>query len=260
MKPPPRIVVDPDLAPDVRALLVEWENARFKLHELRDLPPLPEGEAGERLPLVTPKTMAVVGLQVVLAVVLAVAFGWSLFLPLLVIPLLTGAGMVVWGLGPRAARDRVLAIRRAYDQYVLASDLDEESRELLARAHEAVRAVLRSQVHADGTLDHIRNEVVLPRAEWEIASALRGVSTLRARHPDLAGKAVGDAGRTLAATVRAVRDRVTALEAYAEQVKAADAAALLPGQHSTADLDTLTAQARAATASLRQDVQLPELS
>jgi hypothetical protein len=256
----PRIVVDPDLAPDVREFLVEWENARFRAHELRDLPPLAEGEVGERLPLVSAKTVAVVGVEAVLAVVLAVVFGWGLFLPLLVIPVLTGAGMVAWGLGPRAARDRVLAVRRAYDQFVLASDLDEESRELLARAHGAVRAVLRSQVHADGTLDHIRNEVVLPRAEWEIASALRGVSTLRMRHPDLARDAAGDAGRTLAATVGAVRERVESLENYAEQVKAADAAALLPGRHSVTDLDALTAQARAATASLLKDVRLPELS
>lgn len=257
---PPRIVIDPDLPSDVHDLLTEGVNLRFRAYDLRELPPLNAGEVGERVPLISRTTVAVVGVEVVLAVLLAVVLGVGVtgVLLLLAVPVVTGAGMVFWTLGPRAARDRVLAIRRAHDRYVVPEDLDEESSDLLGRAHQAVRAVLRSQVHADGTLDHVRNEVTLPRIEWEIASSLRGVSKLRTRHPGLDKDDVGDAGRALAETVAAIRKRVTALEAYADQVKAADAAALLPGQHSAADLDALTAQAQAATASLN-DVRLPDV-
>ncbi|MUN38738.1 hypothetical protein [Actinomadura litoris] len=245
----PRIVVDPDLPEDVRTLLTEWENAKVKLYDLRDLRPLSEGE-DKRLPLVSGKTMATVAGGVALDVLLTLTIGWGLvgFLLLFIVPMLVGAGMVLWGLTPRYWRDQKLTLRRAHGRYVLATDLDEESRTLLARTHRAISTVLRSQVHADGTLDHIRNEVVLPRMEWEIASALRGVSELRRRHPELRQSSANDAGRTLAATLTALRQRIAALEEYAEQTKKADAAALLPGDHAAADLDALTAQARAATA------------
>ncbi|MBT2208693.1 hypothetical protein [Actinomadura sp. NEAU-AAG7] len=209
----PRIVVDPDLPEDVRSLLTEWENGEGKPYSLQSLRPLSEGE-DQRLPLVSGKTMATVAGGVALDALLTVAIGWepSGFLVLLILPMLVGAGMVLWGLTPRYWRDQNLTLRQAHGRYVLAADLDEESRMLLARTHWAITTVLCSQVRADGTLDHIRNEVVLPRMEWEIAWSLRGISKLRCRYPELRQGTVADAGRTLAATMTALRQRIAALE------------------------------------------------
>jgi hypothetical protein len=248
---PPKIIVDPGLPEDVRSLLLKWEDAEVKPYNLRDLPPLRKGDDDGQLPLVNARTIAAVGAGLALVLALTLIFGWGLttFLVLLVIPVLAGAATTLWSLTPRYWRNQALTIRRAYHRYVLPADLDEESRTLLTRAHHAVRTVLRSQVHADGTLDHIRNEVVLPRVEWEIASSLRGVSELRRRHPELVQADEG-AGQALSTTVDTLRQRVAALEEYAEHVKAADAAALQPGEHSATELDALTVQAQAATASL----------
>lgn len=263
---PPAIVTDPELPPDVRELLINMQTTEFRVHGLRELPPLGEGEVVARPPLVPGKVQAVVGAGVVLAVLVTVAAGWGPvgFAVLLAIVLLAGAGMVVWWLDVRERRYRALIARSAHDRYVLPEDLDKESLKLLARAHQAVRTVLRSKVHASGTLDHIRNEVVLPRVEWEIASLLRGVSELRSRHPELAGKDNGgQAANVMAATVSSIRQRVATLEEYAEQVKAADAAALLTpaeARHSADDIAALTAQARAAIERLRDVVDLPEIS
>ncbi|WP_157254810.1 hypothetical protein [Nonomuraea typhae] len=118
-------------------------------------------------------------------------------------------------------------LRRTYGRYIGPDELDTGSRDLLARAQAAVDLVFGSEVHQAGLLDSIHNQVVLPRQEWEIAQALRGLSQLRQRHPDLSiptggpdEGALSPAARTFREALETVSDRVRALERYAEQVKA----------------------------------------
>jgi len=122
---------------------------------------------------------------------------------------------------------------RDRDRIVDPSDLDDPCRELLLRAQRAIAAVLGSEVYASDMLDHAAGEMVLRWHEWDIAAALREITRLRAELA--ASAAAGGAGPMAAAVLdsqqRAVtlaRDaaeaRVGALESYAVQVQAADAA------------------------------------
>ena len=119
------------------------------------------------------------------------------------------------------------------DRIVGPSDLDDPCRELLLRAQRAIAAVLGSEVYASDMLDHAAGEMVLRWHEWDIAAALREITRLRAELA--ASAAAGGAGPMAAAVLdsqqRAItlaRDateaRVGALESYAVQVQAADAA------------------------------------
>ena len=122
---------------------------------------------------------------------------------------------------------------RDRDRIVDPSDLDDPCRELLLRAQQAIAAVLGSEVYASDMLDHAAGEMALRWHEWDIAAALRTITRLRA---ELAASAAAGGARPMAAAVldsqqRAVtlaRDateaRVGALESYAVQVQAADAA------------------------------------
>ena len=122
---------------------------------------------------------------------------------------------------------------RDRDRIVDPSDLDDPCRELLLRAQRTIATVLGSEVYASDVLDHAAGEMVLRRHEWDIAAALREITRLRAELA--ASAAVGGAGPMAAAVLdsqqRAItlaRDateaRVGALESYAVQVQAADAA------------------------------------
>ena len=119
------------------------------------------------------------------------------------------------------------------DRIVDPSDLDDPCRGLLLRAQRAIAAVLGCEVYASDMLDHSAGEMVLRWHEWDIAAALREITRLRAGLA--ASAAAGGAGPLAAAVLdsqqRAVtlaRDatgaRVGALESYAVQVQAADAA------------------------------------
>ena len=122
---------------------------------------------------------------------------------------------------------------RDRDRIVDPSDLDDPCRELLLRAQRTIATVLGSEVYASDMLDHAAGEMVLRCHEWDIAAALREITRLRAELA--ASAAVGGAGPMAAAVLdsqqRAItlaRDateaRVGALESYAVQVQAADAA------------------------------------
>jgi hypothetical protein len=250
---PPRIAVDPDLPLDVQNLLVEWETAEFKVSGLRELGRPPTGRSERPRPLVTRRFLATAGGTTAAVVALTVTLGWGLvaFLILMLVPI--GAGGVVFlaDLSRRYNAERYRLLRSAYDQYVLPEDLNEPARDMLARTQRAVDSVRLSPVNQEGLLDHVGNRVVLPGLEWEIAAALHRVSRLRADQPDGAEGPVSDAAA-------GIERRVAALEAYAEQVKAADAAyavAPLEAQQPAADLDGLTVQARAATEALHETVQ-----
>jgi hypothetical protein len=107
-------------------------------------------------------------------------------------------------------------------------DLDRDYRTPLARAQHAIDHVLASDVRAAGLLE--ADEPALRRHEWEIACALREMTRV-------ASASDGDAsiGEMTAAVVEAQRNaldlalqattrRIAALEQYADEVLAADAA------------------------------------
>jgi hypothetical protein len=134
----------------------------------------------------------------------------------------------------QAAADREIyeQLRWYEGRYVLAEDLDESSRRLLARAHRAVTAVTESTVNAEGLLDDVRNSVMLPAQEWEIARLLAKLSALRTKHretvtdglsPEVAVVAEPLA-RALDSSEDAVVARVEALERYAANVAEAERA------------------------------------
>ena len=124
---------------------------------------------------------------------------------------------------------------RDRDRFVEPSDLDDSCREVLLRAQRAIGAVLGSGVHAGDLLDHAPGERVLRWHEWDIAAALREITRLRA---ELGSSAAAGAAGPMAAAVLdsqqralmlardAIAARVSALERYAAQVGAADAAQL----------------------------------
>jgi hypothetical protein len=123
---------------------------------------------------------------------------------------------------------RYRELARHSEQVIFPDTLHHDSRRLLARAQNAIDAILSSQVRAVGLL--VADEPVLRRHEWEIACALRELTRLRALSASTA-----DAGALTAAVLDAQRQalgiaadatdsRVSALERYAEQVEAADAA------------------------------------
>ncbi|MEV5571565.1 hypothetical protein AB0L06_16060 [Spirillospora sp. NPDC052269] len=149
------------------------------------------------------------------------------------------------------------------DRFVVADDLDEEARPLLARTQTAVDAVRESDVNQEGLLESAENAVILPREEWEIAHALARQSRLRADEPD------GDDLPELEAALRPLREkldrsvtavtrRIEALERYAEHVRAADEA--LRAQRR---LDNITGRAHEydelVAETVRDDMALPEI-
>lgn len=129
--------------------------------------------------------------------------------------------------------------REVYEQlrwyegrYVLTDDLDEASARLLARAQRAIAAVTESRVNAAGLLDDVRNAVMLPAQEWEIARLLAKLSALRTKHRETVSKgltpeveAVAEPlARALDSSEAAVLARVEALERYASNVADAERA------------------------------------
>ncbi|MEV4889978.1 hypothetical protein AB0K48_11375, partial [Nonomuraea sp. NPDC055795] len=103
---------------------------------------------------------------------------------------------------------------------------------LLGRAGRAIQAVLASRVNAEGLLDDVRNGVMLPAEEWEIARLLAKLSSLRAQHhrtvstglaPEVEAVAAPLA-RALDSSEAAVVARVEALERYATHVAEAERA------------------------------------
>ncbi|MER6172861.1 hypothetical protein [Streptosporangium sp. NPDC001681] len=118
-------------------------------------------------------------------------------------------------------------------RYLLpAEDFDYNAGQLLERAQQAIDFILRSRVNAMGMLDDVRNAVMLPSQEWEIAQLLSKLSALRNEHHEFAyggstpevAAAMAPLERALAASEAAVLARVEALERYAGHVSDAERA------------------------------------
>lgn len=142
-----------------------------------------------------------------------------------------------------------VAARTHHGRYLTAADFDTRSRVLLRRAQDAIDAVTSSKVYRDGLVDEPAVNAALAEQEWDIALALREQARLRARRAELSQVHTGPLAVTLLdGQFRAARlaeasvaRRVAALERYAGEVRAADAAyrdwqsaaavAELDGQH-----------------------------
>ncbi|MCF6471374.1 hypothetical protein FAF44_23705 [Nonomuraea sp. MG754425] len=117
-------------------------------------------------------------------------------------------------------------------RYVLTEDLDESSARLLARAQHAIETVTGSRVNAEGLLDDVRNAVMLPAQEWEIARLLAKLSALRTKHRQTVSQGLtpeveavaAPLARALDSSEEAVVARVEALERYAANVTDAERA------------------------------------
>ncbi|WP_206068294.1 hypothetical protein [Nonomuraea composti] len=128
---------------------------------------------------------------------------------------------------------KLFSLLRCYEgHYVLVEDLDASAGRLLTRARRAIFVVTASEVNAKGLLDDVRNAVMLPAQEWEIARLLAKLSAVRAMHgatvsqgltPE-AEAAVMPLTRALDLSEKAVLARVVALERYAAHVSEADRA------------------------------------
>ncbi|MGJ6969782.1 hypothetical protein ACSDR0_48715 [Streptosporangium sp. G11] len=127
---------------------------------------------------------------------------------------------------------------RYRDSYVLPDDFDADASRLLGRSRLAVDSVLRSRVNAEGLLDDVRNAVMLPPQEWEVARLLAKLSSLRGEHRDLmrggvtpeVAAVMKPLEQVLANSENAVIARVEALERYAAHVADAERAYRARGQ------------------------------
>lgn len=117
--------------------------------------------------------------------------------------------------------------------YIDPTTLGKPERELLLRAQQAITAALKSGVHADNLVEHTVTDKILRRHEWEIATNLRDIHKLsveleqstRAGTPGPRTTAVLRSQRhALTVATEATVSRIKALERYAEQLWAADAA------------------------------------
>ncbi|MFB4313653.1 hypothetical protein [Actinomadura sp. 21ATH] len=149
---------------------------------------------------------------------------------------LAGAAAVAFGvLIGRCGEGRAGALaRRLHGSYVVPEDLDAATALLLGRVQKAIRVVLNAEVIREGLLDDLRNAVMLPAQEWEVAQTLREISRLSeeqrvarraGRNAELA-QMMGSQAKALELATASVTERIEAVERYAEQVKAADQALL----------------------------------
>ncbi|UBU17692.1 hypothetical protein [Nonomuraea gerenzanensis] len=232
-----KVIVDPVVPDDVAAFLREH---RKLLPRIRSgwVPPnrghSPVARAAGRLAAAaTALAAAVYGL---------VLFVAERYTPFVVI--MTGSALLMVSvlLRPRpdaeAERRRALerqvyeVARRHEGHYVLRERLDEPARALMARAQAAIDQVVDSSVNAEGLLDGVRNGVMLPAQEWEIARLLAKLSELRAEHQEVVSEGVipevaavaEPLAHALDSSERAVLARVEALERYAGHVADAERA------------------------------------
>ncbi len=122
----------------------------------------------------------------------------------------------------------VRELAESADQIVYPHDLEGTCRTMLARTQSAIETILRSDVRAAGLLE--ADEPTLRRHEWEIATALRRLSELRTVHErqrpagSMTVSVLESQRRALDVAQEAIAGRIAALERFAAQVAAADAA------------------------------------
>lgn len=163
------------------------------------------------------------------------------------------------------------------------SGIDQSGRELLLRARQARETVLTSRVYAENLLEHAADEMALRYHEQEIAILLQDIAKLRAQLPrsqsagPMTSAVLDPQRRILTQAQESAESRVRAMERYAAQVRAADAARLdwedavrLSGlndsfldlaartaadEHAIGELKNLTQQAAIAAEALRHSLR-----
>ncbi|MEU4832183.1 hypothetical protein [Streptosporangium sp. NPDC023615] len=260
-----RVVVDPEVPREVADLLRRNGPLLSRFRTGR----VPRDDGGPRVPGALIGVLG--GFAVLIPAVLAV-LGDSLSF---VVPLL--AVMIAFCLliltvvyiarkpSPIDSVERVLYghARQWRGRFLVLEDFDHGARRLLGRVQRAIDFILNSRINALGMLDSVRNSVMLPAEEWEIARLLTKLSALRVKHRHLArgGRspemvaAMAPLERALAASEAAVTARVEALERYAGHVAAAERAFLAQGQIEILrthlpEYEQLVAEAGASTFSL----------
>jgi hypothetical protein len=214
----PRLALDPALPEQVAGTL--RANPEILLEVRRGRTPDPIG----------PDWVAVFFVVTTMIVILLVAGRGAATVFLILIALGAVLKRLAADAEERALQRVVRLVYSNADRYVLAADLDEESRTLLRRAQDAGDTVLRSLVNREGLLDTFDNAVTLPDQEWQIAARLADLTHLRDQHDEVVGDDVpeeffeafrpyDEAIRTATAAVTA---RIEALERYAEQARTAD--------------------------------------
>jgi hypothetical protein len=189
----------------------------------------------------------VTNLLITAVTLVAIGAGLDFFLAGLYTPfvvIMTLAALLIIGMvarpRPDAEAERRLVVehhvyesaRRYEGRFVLHEDLDEGARALMSRAQRAIDAIMGSHVHAEGLLDDVRNAVMLPAQEWEIARLLAKLSRLRAEHEEVVAEGITPEvaavteplAHVLDSSERAVLTRVEALERYAGHVAEAERA------------------------------------
>ncbi|MBF8193256.1 hypothetical protein ITP53_47840 [Nonomuraea sp. K274] len=227
------MVVDPGVPPDDAQLLRESRRVLLRMRQ-GWVPEPRRSMSGARVRMVSAfSTVAFFGLLLGLGnlgrglgLLMAVLFGIPLLIVLFVRNDLPGDEEEDF------ERDVYDQLRWYQGRYVLTEDLDESAGRLLRRAQRAIAAVTNSRVNAEGLLDDVRNAVMLPAQEWEIARLLAKLSALRAKHretvslgltPEVEAVAAPLA-RALDSSEEAVVARVEALERYAGNVAEAERA------------------------------------
>ncbi|MBG0817124.1 hypothetical protein HS045_23575 [Planomonospora sp. ID82291] len=226
------MVVDPEVPAEVANLMRRNGPLLSRFHRGWN----PEARDRSRIP---GPVLGIFGLTLLLAFVTFVAAGIGAY-PLIV---LTGMELFVMATlylarkpTPADSLERVLYGHAVQfrGRFLVLEDFDPPSRHLLGRVQQAIDRILRSRINAMGLLDGVRNSVMLPAEEWEIARLLTKLSALRARHhamarggrtPEVAA-AMAPLERALAASEAAVVARVEALERYAGHVAEAERALL----------------------------------
>jgi hypothetical protein len=168
-------------------------------------------------------------LGAILLIILHFVIGLSWWLMIItVLPVLIGVGYA--GATTFNAFNRKLKGHVA-SHCVRASDLDGQARGLVLRTQRAIRSALGSRIYASKSLKHAVAEPVLRRHEWEVAVALREISTLHLQISAEGGapgpmtdKVLKSQQRALAAATDATASRIKALERYAAELEMADAA------------------------------------
>ncbi|MFC5829930.1 hypothetical protein [Nonomuraea insulae] len=232
-----KVIVDPAVPDDVAALL--RDNRKLLLRIQAGWEPAHKRHL--------PVAGVVARLAATMTALAAAVYGLALFVagrytPFVVI--MTGAALLIVSVllrprpdaevGKRHALEREVfeAARRHEGHYVVRERLDDSARTLMSRAQSAIDQVMDSSVHAEGLLDDIRNGVMLPAQEWEIARLLAKLSELRAEHQEVVSEGVTPEvaavaeplAHALDSSQRAVLARVEALERYAGHVADAERA------------------------------------
>ncbi|MGD0240843.1 MAG: hypothetical protein ABSB59_11020 [Streptosporangiaceae bacterium] len=133
---------------------------------------------------------------------------------------------------PRGRAAAEVAARTYHGRYLTGADFDARSRRLLRRVQNAVDTVTSAEVYRADVVDRAATGLALAGQEWDIAVALHEQARLRATRAGLAAAdpdaraatALGRQTRVAHLAEASVADRITALERYAAEVGAADAA------------------------------------